>query len=158
MHLYTDGACSGNPGPGGWGFVVTQQDQPQVERSGGDALTTNNRMELMATIRALQYVQEQRPDHLDAVQLTTDSQYVRRGITEWIKTWVRKQWRTAQGAFVKNQDLWRQLHALNQSLCVEWHWVKSHSGCAGNERADQLAREAAALHKGEKCEHSDTVQ
>jgi ribonuclease HI len=149
MHLYTDGACSGNPGPGGWAFVTGT-----VERSGGEGRTTNNRMELMAAIQALEYAQTRPLVDRQPLQLTTDSQYVRQGITQWINGWVRKQWRTAKGEFVKNQDLWLRLDALNRALQPDWHWVKAHSGCTGNERADALAKGVITALRQESPEES----
>ena len=133
--IYTDGACKGNPGPGGWGVLL--QAGPHVkELYGGERQTTNNRMELTAVIEALQALK--RPCD---VQLYLDSQYVRQGITEWIHGWKAKGWRTAARQPVKNADLWRALDALvqNSGHRITWHWVKGHAGDPGNERADALA-------------------
>lgn len=133
--VYTDGACKGNPGPGGWG-VLLQHGEYEKEICGGEANTTNNRMELMAVIKALQAIN--RPCEIDWY---LDSQYVRNGITEWLSGWKKKNWRSASGQPVKNQDLWQ---LLDQALMVNthkinWHWVKGHSGDPGNDRADALA-------------------
>jgi ribonuclease HI len=138
--IYTDGACKGNPGPGGWG-VVLQSGAARKELFGGETLTTNNRMELMAVIEALKALK--RPC---AVDLYLDSQYVRQGITEWIHGWKAKGWRTASKEPVKNADLWQQLDALvhGGSHQIEWHWVKGHAGDPGNERADELANMGVA--------------
>ncbi|SRR5579883_24486 len=134
--IYTDGACSGNPGPGGWGALLIYEDREEVF-SGQEPCTTNNRMELMAAIESLRHV-----DEGSIVTLYTDSQYVMLGITQWIEGWKRKGWRTSGGAAVKNADLWQVLDALNTKHQVSWRWVKGHAGLPGNERADALAREA----------------
>ncbi|MGB5200945.1 MAG: ribonuclease HI [Sedimenticolaceae bacterium] len=131
--LFTDGACRGNPGPGGWGAVLRFQDS-EKELHGGEALTTNNRMELMAVIKGLQALK--RPCRVD---VTTDSQYVKNGITQWIHNWKRNGWRTAARKPVKNDDLWRLLDDVVARHAVSWHWVKGHSGHPENERADALA-------------------
>ena len=132
--IYTDGACSGNPGPGGWGAILMSGGR-QREIMGGEAATTNNRMELMAAIRALEALT--RPCK---VELHTDSQYVRQGITEWMKGWKARGWKTADKKPVKNEDLWRQLDAARARHEVDWRWVKGHAGDPLNERADALAR------------------
>ena len=131
--IYTDGACKGNPGPGGWGALLRYG---QVERKlwGGESDTTNNRMELLAAIRALENLK--RSCHVD---LHTDSQYVRQGITLWMPNWKKKNWRTSSGSAVKNQDLWKRLDEQAKRHQVEWHWVKGHAGDPGNEAADDLA-------------------
>lgn len=139
--IYTDGACSGNPGPGGWGAILTYGDKCR-EISGGEALTTNNRMELMAAIAALEALN--RPSR---VELHTDSVYVKNGITSWIHGWKRNGWRTADKKPVKNEELWRRLDEARQRHDIDWRWVKGHSGHAENERADELAREAMAEFK-----------
>ena len=140
--IYTDGACSGNPGPGGWGAVLQSQGK-EKEIYGGDPLTTNNRMELMAAIQALEALN--RPSR---VQLHTDSTYLLNGITKWVAGWQRNGWRTAARKPVKNEDLWRRLVEAMNGHEVRWLWVKGHAGEEGNERADALARlgieEAAA--------------
>jgi ribonuclease HI len=134
--IHTDGACSGNPGPGGWGAILTFKDQ-EKELKGGDPQTTNNRMELMAAIAALEALK--RPCTVD---LYTDSQYVRGGITGWINGWKRNGWRTASKQPVRNVDLWQRLDAALKPQHVRWHGVRGHAGHAMNERADELAREA----------------
>ena len=133
VEIHTDGACRGNPGPGGWG-VLLRANGAEKELFGGEAATTNNRMELMAAIRALEALK--RPSR---VKLYTDSIYVMKGITTWIHSWKRRGWRTADKQPVKNEDLWRQLDEARSKHEVEWHWVKGHAGHPENERADQLA-------------------
>ena len=137
VEIHTDGSCLGNPGPGGWAAVLRYQGRER-ELSGGEALTTNNRMELMGAIMALEALSEP-----CRIVLHTDSQYVRQGITEWMANWVRRNWKTAGGDPVKNRDLWERLHAANQRHKVDWRWVKGHSGNPDNERVDVLARDAA---------------
>jgi ribonuclease HI len=132
--IWTDGACSGNPGPGGWGAVLTY-DGHEKELCGGEALTTNNRMELMGAIGALEALS--RPCGID---LHTDSQYLRGGVTGWMKNWKRNGWRTADKKPVKNEDLWRRLDEATTRHDIAWKWVKGHAGDAMNERADELAR------------------
>jgi ribonuclease HI len=134
--IYTDGACSGNPGPGGWAAVLAFRDH-EKELKGGDPHTTNNRMELMAAISALEALT--RPCEVD---LHTDSQYLREGISSWIKKWKSNGWRTADRKPVKNVDLWQRLDAALARHQVRWHWVKGHAGHDLNERADRLARDA----------------
>ncbi|QJQ96235.1 MULTISPECIES: ribonuclease HI [Halomonadaceae] len=134
--VYTDGACRGNPGPGGWGAVLIS-GQHEKALKGHEVVTTNNRMELMAAIMALRELKRE-----CQVALWTDSQYLRKGITEWIHNWQKRGWKTATKQPVKNAELWRELLAETQRHRVEWHWVKGHSGHPGNERADQLANEA----------------
>lgn len=134
--IFTDGACSGNPGPGGWGAVMRWRGA-EKELSGGEPLTTNNRMELMAAIAALESLT--RPM---SVRLHTDSQYVKDGITQWIAGWKRNGWKTAARKPVKNEDLWKRLDIAQARHRVTWHWVRGHNGHAENERADQLARDA----------------
>ena len=133
--IYTDGACSKNPGPGGWGAILIA-GKHHKEMSGGEALTTNNRMELMAAISALEALKK--PSRVD---LHTDSEYVKKGISEWIHGWKRKGWHTAAKTPVKNADLWQRLDAARQPHDVKWHWVRGHAGHLHNERADELARE-----------------
>ena len=133
VDIFTDGACRGNPGPGGWGVVLRYGSQLK-ELSGAEQETTNNRMELTAAIKALQAL-----NRACEANLTTDSQYVRRGITEWLAGWKRNGWKTASKKPVKNQDLWEQLDGLTQQHTVHWHWVKGHSGHPENERCDTLA-------------------
>ena len=133
--IHTDGACSGNPGPGGWGAIL-QSGEHRKELSGGEAMTTNNRMELTAAIEALEALKK--PCQVD---LYTDSNYLRGGITGWIKGWKKNGWRTADKKPVKNAELWQRLDAALKPHEVRWHWIKGHAGHAENERADQLARE-----------------
>lgn len=133
VEIFTDGACRGNPGPGGWGAILRYNDH-EKELSGAEADTTNNRMELLAAIRALEALK--RPCRVD---LYTDSVYVKKGITEWISAWKRRNWRTADRKPVKNVDLWQRLEAAGQRHRIDWHWVKGHAGHPENERADQLA-------------------
>ena len=136
--IHTDGACSGNPGPGGWGAILEYAGK-EKELSGAEAETTNNRMELMAAIVALETLK--RPC---AVRLVTDSTYVRDGVTKWIHGWKKNGWKTAAKKPVKNEDLWRRLDEAARRHDVTWEWVKGHAGHPENERADQLAREAIA--------------
>jgi ribonuclease HI len=138
VEIWTDGACSGNPGPGGWGAIL-RFNGTERELSGAEALTTNNRMELMAAIAALEALT--RPC---AVTLTTDSQYVKDGLTTWIHGWKRNGWKTADKKPVKNEDLWKRLDAAAAKHKVTWQWVKGHAGHTENERADALARGAIA--------------
>ena len=135
IHIYSDGACKGNPGAGGWGALLVT-DGHRKEICGGEANTTNNRMEMTAVIRALESLK--RPS---TVEVHTDSQYVQKGISEWMAGWKRRNWRTADGKPVKNQDLWLQLDALARLHRIEWKWVRGHAGHPENERADQLANQ-----------------
>jgi ribonuclease HI len=132
--IHTDGACSGNPGPGGWGAILEWNGQ-EKELCGGEGATTNNRMELMAAIQALESLTKP-----CKVELHTDSQYVMKGISEWIHGWKRKGWKTADGKPVKNDDLWKRLDTARLRHEVDWRWVKGHAGHELNERADALAR------------------
>ena len=136
VQIYTDGACRGNPGPGGWGAILSYLGHER-EISGGDVRTTNNRMELTAAIQALQALQQR-----CQVTLFTDSQYLRNGITTWIHQWKRNNWRRKGRSAVKNVDLWQQLDQLNTKHEITWIWVRGHDGDVGNERADELARKA----------------
>ena len=136
VRIFTDGACRGNPGPGGWGAIL-RSGKNDKEIKGGDPHTTNNRMELTAAIEALRAL-----NRSSSVDLYTDSQYVRRGITEWMPQWKGRGWRTAARKPVKNEDLWRQLDEIAGKHEVRWHWVKGHSGHVENERADELANQA----------------
>ncbi len=133
IEIFTDGACRGNPGPGGWGALL-RYGEHERELFGGEPDTTNNRMELMAAIRALETLRE--PCDVD---LTTDSEYVRKGISEWLPAWKARNWKTSDKKPVKNADLWQQLEQAAARHTVRWHWVKGHSGHDENERADQLA-------------------
>ena len=143
IEVHTDGACLGNPGPGGWAALL-RWGKVERELSGGEPDTTNNRMELMAAIAALEALRE--PCN---VILTTDSQYVRQGILDWLANWIRRGWKTAGGDPVKNRDLWERLQAAAAPHAVDWRWVKGHSGHPENERVDQLARIAAEQYRGE---------
>ena len=136
--IYTDGACKGNPGIGGWGVLMCYGDQRKT-LNGAEAMTTNNRMELTAAIAALRTVKRPCP-----IVLTTDSNYVKNGITQWLAGWKRNGWKTADKKAVKNVDLWQELDALVGEHPIEWQWIKGHSGHPGNEMADQLANEAIA--------------
>ena len=136
VELFTDGACSGNPGPGGWAAILRMGERER-ELSGGEPATTNNRMELMGAIAGLEALK--RPC---TVHLYTDSRYVLDGATKWIRGWKRNGWRTADKKPVKNMDLWQELDALAQRHVVRWHWVKGHAGHPENERCDELANEA----------------
>jgi ribonuclease HI len=142
--IWSDGACSGNPGPGGWGAIL-EWNGHRKEMKGGEADTTNNRMELTAAIRALSALKAP-----SAVDVYTDSQYLRGGLTGWIKGWKRNGWKTADRKPVKNIDLWQQLDALAAQHEIKWHWVKGHAGHDGNERADELAREGMKPFKGKR--------
>jgi len=146
LYAFTDGACSGNPGPGGWGALLQAREGGVVSRerelSGGERPTTNNRMELMAAIAALEALE--RPS---AITIVTDSAYVKGGLTGWIHGWKRNGWRTADKKPVKNEDLWRRLDAAAQAHQVTWEWVKGHAGHPENERADELARAGMAPFK-----------
>ncbi len=146
LFAFTDGACSGNPGPGGWGVLLQAKDGAAVvkerELSGGEADTTNNRMELMAAIMALESLS--RPSDITIV---TDSAYVKNGVSEWIHSWKRKGWRTAGGSPVKNVELWQRLDAARERHKVRWEWIKGHAGHTENERADELARAGMAPFK-----------
>jgi ribonuclease HI len=141
IEIHTDGACSGNPGPGGWGALL-RFGKTEKELSGGEALTTNNRMEMLAAICALESLKRR-----CRIELYTDSQYVQKGITEWLPGWLKRNWKNSKGEAVKNQDLWQRLHAANERHHVRWHWVKGHAGHVDNERVDALARAAAANYK-----------
>lgn len=135
--IHTDGACLGNPGPGGWGVLLSWRGH-EKELSGAEPDTTNNRMELMAAIMALEAVS--RPS---SIKLVTDSRYVIQGINDWLPGWIAKGWKTASKAPVKNKDLWQRLHEATKPHMIEWEWVKGHAGHAENERVDDLARHAA---------------
>ena len=137
IEVHTDGACLGNPGPGGWGALLRWREVER-ELSGGEPDTTNNRMELMAAIAALEALREP----CDVI-LTTDSQYVRQGIMDWLSNWIRRGWKTAGGDPVQNRDLWERLQAASAPHTIDWRWVKGHSGHPENERVDVLARTAA---------------
>lgn len=141
VDIYTDGACSGNPGPGGWGALMLCNGE-EKELSGGEVETTNNRMEMLAAVQAFQALKKP-----TKVRLHTDSTYLKDGITKWINNWKRNGWRTAAKKPVKNADLWQLLEEVMKPHDVEWHWVKGHSGHPENERADELARQGMAPYK-----------
>ncbi len=142
VEIFTDGACSGNPGPGGWGALLRYGGREKT-LSGAEANTTNNRMELMAAIRALESLK--RPCQ---VTLFTDSVYVQKGISQWLKNWKRRGWKTADKKPVKNADLWRRLDAATEGHDIRWRWVRGHSGHPDNELVDELARKAISTLKG----------
>lgn len=137
VEMYTDGACRGNPGPGGWGVLMRATNGVEKTLSGSERATTNNRMELMAAIRGLEALTKP-----CLVQLYTDSEYVKKGITEWMPKWIKKQWKNAKGDPVKNQELWERLNVAAKRHEVEWHWVRGHSDHPENDRVDELARQA----------------
>ena len=139
INIYTDGACKGNPGPGGWGALILQGDTKN-EIYGGEANTTNNRMEIMAVIRALKTINTE-----NEITVFTDSTYVQKGINEWIAKWKINGWRTSNKKEVKNKDLWVQLDNLTSQLKINWIWVKGHSGHPGNDRADYLANKGVGM-------------
>ncbi len=141
VDIYTDGACSGNPGPGGWGALMLWNGE-EKELSGGESETTNNRMEMLAAVRAFEALKKP-----TKIRLHTDSTYLKDGITKWIVNWKRNGWRTAAKKPVKNADLWQLLEEVMKPHEVEWHWVKGHSGHPENERADELARQGMAPYK-----------
>ena len=134
IKVYTDGACRGNPGPGGWGVYIRLNDE-EKDLYGGNPETTNNQMDMQAALEALKYLK----DKNDVIELFTDSNYLRQGITEWIHKWKLNNWRTAAKKPVANRDLWIEISDLNEKMDVQWNWVKGHAGDPGNERADQLA-------------------
>ena len=134
IKVYTDGACRGNPGPGGWGVYIQLNDE-EKDLYGGNPETTNNQMEMQAALEALKYLK----DKNDVIELYTDSNYLWQGITEWIHKWKLNNWRTAAKKPVANRDLWIEISDLNEKMDVQWNWVKGHAGDPGNERADQLA-------------------
>ena len=136
LTIYTDGACSGNPGPGGWGALLIYGAR-EKELYGGEPDTTNNRMEMMAAIRALSSL---KPDYSKPIIIWTDSKYLKDGITSWIKGWKKRGWKNSKKEPVKNKDLWLSLDSLVQGKNIDWKWVKGHAGVEGNERADELAR------------------
>ena len=139
IKIYTDGSCLQNPGNGGWAAIINYEGNIK-KISGSEKNTTNNRMELLAPINALKKV-----EHNKEIQIYTDSQYVKLGITEWINTWIKNSWKTSKKQDVKNKDLWLELHNLNQSLNIKWNWVKAHSGDPINEEVDLMAKKAANL-------------
>ena len=140
IKIYTDGSCLTNPGDGGWAAIINIDGEIK-KISGNEKNTTNNRMELMAPINALKYINSK-----DSIEIFTDSKYVKNGITEWINTWVLNNWKTSNKEDVKNKDLWIELYKLNQSLNVKWNWIKAHAGDTLNEEVDMLAKKAANLN------------
>ena len=140
IKIYTDGSCLSNPGDGGWAAIISINGEIK-EISGSEKNTTNNRMELLAPIRALKEMKQS-----DQIEIYTDSQYVKLGITEWINTWVVNNWKTSKKEDVKNKDLWVELYDLNKSLNVKWNWVKAHAGDTMNEKVDLMAKKAASLN------------
>ena len=137
VEIYTDGACSGNPGPGGWGVLIRELDKEDTEISGGEKYTTNNRMELLAAIKALESIENNKE-----IIIYTDSNYVKDGITQWISNWKKNNWKTSNKKPVKNVDLWIKLDNAIQNKKISWKWVKGHDGNEGNEKADFLAQSA----------------
>lgn len=145
LTIYTDGGCTGNPGPGGWAAVILSNGDDAVELAGGEDSTTNNRMELIAVIRALEHVRREfGPDR--KIEVHTDSQYVQKGITTWMEGWIAKGWKTSGGTPVKNKDLWLTLKSLDDSLDITWKWVRGHAGNLWNERCDQLVAAQRELY------------
>ena len=146
IKIYTDGACVGNPGPGGWAAIIILENEKR-ELFGGEKLTTNNRMELMAAIKGLEYCskKEEKQPSLRHIKIFTDSVYVKEGITVWINTWEKNNWKTTDKKNVKNVDLWKKLKELSKSKQIDWCWVKGHSGDLMNDLADKLAKEATPI-------------
>ena len=146
IKIYTDGACIGNPGPGGWSAIIIKEKN-KIEIFGGEKLTTNNRMELTAAIKALEYCSkdEEKQLSLKEIKIYTDSNYLKDGITVWIYNWEKNNWKTADKKNVKNIDLWKRLKELAQSFSIEWFWIKGHSENPLNELADKLAKEATPI-------------
>lgn len=141
---YTDGGCSGNPGPGGWGYCILKDGRMVASSSGGEKLTTNNRMELTAVIELLKFAVS---NNMSGISICTDSQYVKNGITSWIGNWKKKNWRTASGDPVKNREYWEELEKLAEKLDVRWTWVKGHAGIEWNEFCDDLTQKEIAKFK-----------
>ena len=146
IKIYTDGACVGNPGPGGWAAIILMENEKK-ELFGGEKLTTNNRMELTAAIKALEYcdAQEGKQPSLKQIRIYTDSTYVKEGITVWINNWEKNNWKTSDKKNVRNVDLWKKLKALVKSNQIDWHWIKGHSDDPMNDLADKLAKEATPI-------------
>ena len=141
LTIYVDGACQGNPGPGGWGVFIVDSENTEFEFFGSEPQTTNNRMEIMGAICALELIAS-KIEPGASIDMYTDSQYLKNGITLWIHTWLKNNWKTSTKTPVKNQDLWERLHQLINQYSINWNWVKGHVGVFGNERADALARNA----------------
>tara|TARA_B110000014_G_scaffold259485_1_gene247374 strand:- start:518 stop:964 length:447 start_codon:yes stop_codon:yes gene_type:complete len=146
IKVFTDGACIGNPGPGGWAAIIISENKKK-ELSGGEKLTTNNRMELTAAIKALEYfdAKKEKQLSLEKIEFYTDSLYLKDGITIWIQNWEKSNWKTADKKNVKNVDLWKKLKELTKSKLIEWHWVKGHSDNPMNNLADELAKKATPI-------------
>ena len=146
IKIYTDGACVGNPGPGGWAAIIVTENNKK-ELFGGEKITTNNRMEITAAIKGLEYcnLQEEKQLSLKEIKIYTDSNYLKEGITNWIKVWEKNNWKTADKKNVKNVDLWKKLKDLVKSKQIEWCWIKGHSGDVMNDLADKLAKEATPI-------------
>ena len=146
IKIYTDGACIGNPGPGGWAAIIIFENEKK-ELFGGEKLTTNNRMELTAAIKGLEYcdTQEKKQLSLQGIKIYTDSGYLKEGITNWISNWEKNNWKTSDKKNVKNVDLWKKLKDLTKSKQIEWYWIKGHSGDPMNDLADKLAKEATPI-------------
>ncbi len=144
--VYTDGSCAGNPGPGGWAAIILLENEKK-ELFGGEKLTTNNRMELTAAIKALEYFAEQKEKkiNLEIIKIFTDSNYLKNGITDWINNWEKNNWKTVDKKNVKNIDLWKKLKKLTSSNEIEWNWVKGHSNNSMNDLADKLAKRATPI-------------
>lgn len=161
IDVYTDGGSSGNPGPGGWAFLVLYPDGSRVERSGGSVETTNNRMELEAVIQALVFLRDNfrvsshQTEDSKVINLHTDSQYVQLGISQWIHGWIRNGWKTSGHKAVKNQELWKQLWKLSKLFQVQWVWIKGHAGDPHNERCDQLVQEEIRKIKETQANSTD---
>jgi len=147
IRIYTDGGCSGNPGPGAWAYVILK-GEARLSASGSEPDTTNNRMELAAVIAALEQVARRREWDAASLEIYTDSEYVQKGITRWIRTWETNGWRTSGKQPVKNQDLWKRLRQLASARTVQWHWLAGHAGHPLNEECDRLVRQAIAAMKG----------
>jgi len=145
IEVFTDGGCSGNPGPGGWAFIVRMGNE-LIRCSGGEAQTTNNRMELQAVIEALSFVKKQQLEKRTPVLIHTDSEYVRQGITTWIHKWLKNGWKTTAKRPVKNKEYWQKLKELDDDLRPQWEWVRGHSGIELNEECDSLVQEEIAKH------------
>lgn len=143
LKIYTDGGCTGNPGPGGWAAIIIAPNHETCEISGAEISTTNNRMELTAVINALETVRRKFPCE-NSIKVITDSKYVQKGVSEWMSRWIARRWRTASGKPVKNQDLWMKLMKTNRELMIDWKWVRGHAGNMWNERCDELAARARA--------------
>jgi len=146
IKIYTDGACIGNPGPGGWAAIVLIKNN-KIELFGGEKLTTNNRMEITAAIKGLEYCDSQKKEQLslEEIKIYTDSVYLKEGITNWINSWEKNKWKTADKKNVKNVDLWKKLKDIIKLKKIEWHWVKGHSGNPMNDLADELAKKATPI-------------